>query len=386
MTRIVSIALGFVFSLGGLRVTMHQGRAEPPDGFVRTLGRRLVVDPDNQEVSLRGIGFSSPTLSPPSEDDYEAVQRMGMNTVTLELGYRFFYDPAAPSTYNPLAWSWLDAHVHLARRHRIYLVLQMCDVEGAQFVPAQGLPLDYRIWENGGLQARFVHLWRAIADRYRQEPQIVGYSLFCEPVVSDTVEQWSKLANKTIEEIRRVDQHHILFVERIYGEHAVRREVSGIDLSPERAFFQAQDDDVVYAFYFFDRDEYTHQFAPWRPELRRSITYPEEAMTIPYKEEPSGIRRTFRFDRDYLRFYLSRQTEFGEKHNVPMFFWAFGALHTCFESNRGGSKWLEDVTGLFNASGLHWTAWAYRDKNFGIRDNEEAKRVVARAAKAGQGR
>jgi hypothetical protein len=348
--------------------------------FIRAKGSRLVVGENQKEIVLRGVVLFSPKMRGAEEKDYEDMAKLGINTVRLALSYKFFYEPSLPGSYKESAWKWLDRHIDLAHKHRLYLIFQFFDVEGAQFVPIKDVPFDYRIWNDAQLQDRFVRLWRAIAERYKDESRIVGYSLFCEPVVSKGVEEWAGLAQRTIKAIREVDHNHIVFVERIYGENRNRRELSGIDLPPERAFVLVEDKNVVYEFYFYERDEYTHQFASWRTDRGKAVGYPDAAMKINYKEQPGDVSGTFRFDKEYLRFYLRRQIEFGRTHNVPMFVCGFGALHTCFKDDRGGARWLQDVTGLFNAERLHWTLLAYREEDFAdAAGNSDVRQVLSRA-------
>lgn len=352
--------------------------------FIKRVDDKLVVGKDNKEILLRGICFCPSGPSKPNENDYQDVVSMNMNVVRLVLSYRLFYDSHSPNIYRESAWEWLNEHIKLAQKYQVYLILQLIEIEGAQFVPVKDYPFDYRIWEDDQLQNNFTSLWREIADRYKHERQIIGYSLFCEPVCSKTVDQWKKLANKTIKEIRKVDENHIIFIERIYGEDEIRREVSKIELPIDKAFFLVDDENVVYEFYFFERDEYTHQFAPYRPEpeLQKSITYPDNNMTIIYQEE-NGAKETFRFNKEYLEFYLRKQIEFGKKYNVPMFVWSFGGLKNIYE-NKGGLTWLKDVIDLYNKHDLHYTLWVYRDENFGIfgiNDNKEVKKILMKTIK-----
>jgi endoglucanase len=349
---------------------------EPPSkaAFVRVRDSRLVLGEKPEEVRLRGVAFSPSASAVARNEDYEGVRRIGMNTVLLAMSYRTFYQTDAPDTYRPAGWEWIDSHVRLARDHGVFLVLFLLGVEGAQFVPGSE-PLDYRIWKEDRLQERFLRLWKAIAERYSAEPQIAGFALFGEPVTSGSAAQWTRLAGRACRVIRSVDKNHAIFVERVYGENRVRREVSGIDLPPERAFPVVPDDNVVYMFYFFERDEYTHQFAPWRPELQKSIRYPDDGHSITYREGSGGVGRRFGFNRSYLEFYLKRQLEFGRAHRAPMFVWG-GALKGCLTPEKGGLEWLADVVSLFEASRLQWALWAYRDDNFGIDDNEAVKRLL----------
>ncbi len=348
------------------------------DDFIRARGTRLVSGPAEDDIFLRGVAIDKSEPGQPAPERYAELAGLGVNTVRLSFSYRDFYDAAAPGAFKETAWRWIDAHLALARRSGMRLILQCGAVEGAQFVPIAGAPFDYRIWTSSALQERFAGLWHAIAGRYCREPQIAGYDLFCEPVVAETKAQWHALARRAIEAIRTVDAAHLIFVDRVYGEHAVRREVSGVDLAPEDAFVAVDDDNVVYEFYFFERDEYTHQFAPWRADVQAERVYPDAQWQIRYREA-GGLARDLPFGRDYLEFYLSRQLEFGRAHGAPMAAWGFGALKTCFANDRGGLRWLSDVLALYNAAGLHWTLWGYGDPHFGIDDNAAAKAVLQAA-------
>jgi RimJ/RimL family protein N-acetyltransferase len=270
---IVTTAIALALFGGGMGVALLAQSQESPGqaDFVRARGEKLVLAGKAEEVRLRGVAFPPRATANPRREDYEAVRRMGMNTVLLALNDRSFSEA---SSAHSEAWDRIDSHIRFARASGIRLVLFLLGIEGAQFVPGTE-PFDYRIWEEDELQQRYLRLWRSIADRYSREPQIAGFATFGEPVTSGPAEQWSKLAGRTCRAIREVDKNHAIFVERVYGENRVRREVSATDLPPEHAFPLVSDGNVVYMFYFFERDEYTHQFAPWRPELQKSLRYPD---------------------------------------------------------------------------------------------------------------
>ncbi len=129
-------------------------------------------------------------------------------------------------------------------------------------------------------------------------------------------------------------------------------------------------------FTFFERDEYTHQQAPWREDRDKNLRYPELSFEIVYREALNDRGRVFRFNKQYLSFYLKRQLEFGRRHTVPMFVWAFGLMKNCFEG-QGGLQWLRDTKALFEDYNLNWSYSDYRADDFGINDNPEAVRILA---------
>jgi len=77
---------------------------------------------------------------------------------------------------------------------------------------------------------------------------------------------------------------------------------------------------------------------------------------------------------------LKRQLEFGAKHEVPMFVWAFGLMKNCFVG-QGGLEWLRDTKSLFNDRHLYWSYAAYRDEDNGTSDNEPAQKILAGSSK-----
>jgi hypothetical protein len=352
-------------------------RSQPARDFVRVDRQRLVAA-DGVEFHIRAMGSGS-TASDPLEKDYAEMARLKFNAVTVFLSYKRFYNEAEPDKYIDADWKRLEQHLAFARKYGLRVILQMLIIEGAQFVPTKGEAFDYRIWVQPELQERFLKLWEAIAQRFKDEPEIIGYGIFAEPVTSGTRQQWIDLADKTVARIRKIDNQHVIFVERLYGEFGTRREMAGLDLAPERAFFVVPDPNVVYQFYFFERDEYTHQHAPWREDRDSSIHYPDPRFEIVYREAVNDRGRVFPFEKNYLKFYLERQLEFGAKHKVPMFVWSFGLMKNCFQG-QGGLKWLRDTTSLFREHKVDWSFGPYRDDDSGVSDNPEALRILSAAA------
>jgi aryl-phospho-beta-D-glucosidase BglC (GH1 family) len=356
---------------------MTSAAAESSPEFVHVEGQRLVA-PGGGDFQIRAMGTGS-TAVDPSEKDYEQIARLKFNAVTVFLGYKRFYNETQPDKYFDAGWRRLEQHLAFARKYGLRVILQMLAIEGGQFVPTKGEAFDYRIWVQPELQERFIKLWEAIAQHYKDEPQILGYGIFAEPVTAGTRQQWINLANKAVARIRKIDRRHIIFVERLYGEFGTRREMSGLDLNPERAFFVMSDPNVVYHFCFFERDEYTHQQAPWREDRDTSIHYRDPKFEIVYREAVNERGRVFPFDQSYLKFYLERQLEFGAKHKVPMFVWSFGLMKNCFEG-KGGLELLRDTTSLFREHKVDWSFGPYRDDDSGVSDKPEAVEALSAAA------
>ena len=240
-------------------------------GFLRRDGERI-VDGAGQPVRLRGVAFGNQVwgskalpVTHHGEVDFERVRAMGMNAVRFYMYYGTFEDDAAPGVYKDAGWRWLDDNVAWARRHGVYMILNMHVPPGGFQSNGEGR----KLWDVPANQDRMVALWRAIAARYAHEPMIAGYDLLNEPGVPRAKEEWQALANRTAKAIREVDRNHLLIVERVNS--IAKQWKNDADMN----FFLVDDPDVVYTFHFYEPFAYTHQFAGWA-HMGEGGKYPDE--------------------------------------------------------------------------------------------------------------
>lgn len=232
-----------------------------------------IVTATGEPVVLRGIAFGNEVWqdvplpsSHHSGEDFARVAKMGMNSVRFYLSYRTFEEDTSPYEYKDQGFEWIDQNIDWARQHGIRLVLNMHSPPGGYQSQGNGKAL----WEDEEMQQRFVSLWRTIAERYRAEPVIAGYDLLNEPAPTRAAHQWKSLAEETISEIREVDQHHMIFIERV---NAVAGDWSE---DASRNFFRVSDPNVVYEFHFYKPFHFTHQNASFNDFVARESTYPDE--------------------------------------------------------------------------------------------------------------
>jgi len=239
--------------------------------FWRVDGDRI-VNGAGKPVTLRGIAFGNEVWNhvalPTSHHtarDFRQVADMGMNSVRFYLSYRSFEDDDAAGRYKESGWDWLDQNIEWAQAHGIRLILNMHDPYGGYQSQGEGVQL----WQDEVAQKRFIDLWRAIAERYRAEPTIAGFDILNEPAPTVSIEQWKELAERTISEIREVNQEHMVFVERVNSVGGDWSE------NENRNFFRVRDSNVVYEFHFYKPYHFTHQNAAWSDLAAREGWYPD---------------------------------------------------------------------------------------------------------------
>jgi endoglucanase len=231
-----------------------------------------IVDGKGRPVVLRGVSFGNEVWTNArlprrhhDEADYQRVAAMGMNAVRFYMNYKTFEADAAPGQYLDDGWQWLDDNVAWAKRHGVYLILNMHVPPGG----FQSLGNGKALWDRPEMQDRLIALWTAIARHCKGEPTVAGYDLLNEPVVTKAASQWRDLAGRIAVAIRAVDPDHMLFVERLNS-------VAG-DWSEDadRGFFRIPDPNTVYEFHFYKPFHFTHQSASWVPFAAENVRYPD---------------------------------------------------------------------------------------------------------------
>lgn len=155
-----------------------------------------------------------------TKSDIDFIASQGANTIRLPFHYKLFTDEDYMGrSGNQDGYARIDSVVAWCKANNLHLILDMHDAPGGQtgdnIDDSYGYPF---LMESPESQAQFIEIWRAIAERYRDEPAILGYELINEPVATyfeNQDELNSKLVElykKTVPEIRKIDTNHIILI------------------------------------------------------------------------------------------------------------------------------------------------------------------------------
>ena len=247
-----------------------------PKTYIRAKGRQFVVGEEDTPIRLEGVCFGNEVWGNPpfppgkhhDERDFLRVREMKMNAVRFYLNYGLFEDDRRPYQYKESGWEWLDRNIRWAKKHGVYLILNIHYPQGGFQSQGEGMAL----WDNPENQNRLVALWQAIAERYKDETVIAGFDLVNEPIAY-SLDDWEKLARCLVAAIREVDPYHLIIIERLNG-------VKG-DWTTHRNlnFFLIPDPNIAYTFHFYHPFAYTHQNTSWT-DMPEDSPYPDESIVI----------------------------------------------------------------------------------------------------------
>lgn len=206
------------------------------------------------------------------------------------------------------------------------------------------------VWLTQEAQDAWVEMWRATAERYRDNPIVVGYDLMCEPngpgrlleiwngedfypAYAGTLYDWNPLYPRIVAAIREVDPDTPILISGM-GWGAVRWLL----------FLEPVDDPrVVYMVHQYEpQEQYTHQ------EYPAANSYPG-SFDLTWDGTPDP------FDRAWLDGYLSVIDDFQARYGVPVAVNEYGV-------NRwvpGAADFMRDSMALFEQRGMNHAFWVW---------------------------
>jgi hypothetical protein len=289
--------------------------------------RRLMLDRMGREAYDAFFGAFMTDFF--DESDAAHLASLGLNSVRIPFNYRHFEDDAAPFELKEEGFSRLDRVVSLLARHGIYSILDLHALPGRQnqHWHSDNPTHIAEFWNQRHFQDRVVHLWEALADRFKDRPEVAGYNPINEP--SDPTGEVLPLFYERLERaIRAVDPRHVLFLD-------------GNKYSTDFSFLDARAEPMENTVYT------AHDYA--LPGITSATAYP-------------GVTRGEYFDRSVVEQTFLRRTEYMRRTGTPIWIGEFGPVYS---AERAQDPWrlrlLQDQLEIYREHGASWALWTYKD-------------------------
>ena len=155
-----------------------------------------------------------------TREDIAYIKQTGMNSIRLPFHYKSFTEEDYLGLKsNQDGFARIDSVIKWCKEEGLYVILDMHDAPGGQtgdnIDDSYGYPW---LFESEESQQLFCEIWKKIANRYKDEPAILGYDLLNEPIAThfNNKEEINKhlvpVYKKGIESIRSVDKNHIILL------------------------------------------------------------------------------------------------------------------------------------------------------------------------------
>lgn len=154
-----------------------------------------------------------------THEDIKYLKAIGCNHIRLPFHYRLFTNDLYMGNRN-VGFKYFDKIINWCKQEELYILLDMHCAPGGQtgdnIDDSYGYP--YLLFSESS-QKLFREIWVKIAQRYHDENIIIGYDLLNEPVAhyfTDEIKDYNQrlhlIYKQTINEIRKVDNNHIIFL------------------------------------------------------------------------------------------------------------------------------------------------------------------------------
>ncbi|MBN1699198.1 MAG: glycoside hydrolase family 5 protein [Spirochaetales bacterium] len=274
------------------------------------------------------------------EEDIMFIKECGFNTVRLPVNYRHFETDIEPFVYNDAGFGLLDTALGWCEKHGVYAIIDLHAVQGWQNSDwhCDNSSRHSFFWTHAHFQDRFAALWEEFARRYKGKGVVAGYNIMNEPQTGAPGGRFgipytsdfpliNGLYKKAVTAIRRIDPHHIIFLEG---------------------------------------DRFSRLFKGFDPPFAENLVYSSHNYNDagfgpgPYPGEICG--KKWDREKEVEMFHKEEGTQFCMQHNVPLWVGEFGSVYNGKEEEIPDRlRAMEDQIGVFEEYGAHWTAWTYKD-------------------------
>ena len=157
-----------------------------------------------------------------TEADIAFIKQTGANTIRLPFNYKLFtHEDYMGKNDETEGFRMMDKTIEWCRKYGLHLILDMHDCPGGQtgdnIDNGYGYPW---LFVSEASQKQFCNIWETIADRYKDEPVILGYELMNEPIATMFSKELQAELNAKLEGvykratkvIRKVDNNHSILL------------------------------------------------------------------------------------------------------------------------------------------------------------------------------
>lgn len=322
---------------------------------------QALVIPELDGSDFKGADHVGP---PYIQEDFDHLAAMGANYVNIS--HPGLFTEAPPYILDEKVQGNLDQLLAMIEKANMFAVIAFrtgpgrseCGFWCDETEPAYFDYFNDIIWQDQGAQDAWATMWSYTAERYRNNPIVVGYDLMVEPnanvVGSDAINKplgiwepdefyesyrgtlfdWNQLYPSITNAIREVDQETPILI-------------GGMSFSAVEWLSYLQptgDDRTVYTVHQYAPFEYTHQLP-----IETGLSYPGQ-----FDIDGDGVVE--RFNQTWLEELLSTVKEFMTTHGAPVAANEFGI-------NRwvpGGAAYMNDLMELFEQQGVNHALWLWQ--------------------------
>lgn len=262
------------------------------------------------------------------EEFFQLIQTAGFTAVRLPVRWSAHALEAEPYTIDPEFFKRVDWAVAQALENNLAIVVNMHHYEAMALDPA-------------GHQARFVALWKQIAEHYQSYPNALLFEPMNEPNGQMVASRWNDLIASTLPVIRATNPTRNIVI-----GPANWNDLQALD----ELNLPADDQHLIVTFHYYQPFQFTHQGAEW----------------VQGSGDWLGTEWTARSaQKQTVQYHFKLVAQWAEANKRPIFLGEFGAYSKADMDSR--ARWTDFVAREAEAHGFSWGYWEFCS-GFGVYD------------------
>ncbi|MGD0674181.1 MAG: glycoside hydrolase family 5 protein [Polyangiaceae bacterium] len=286
-----------------------------------------------------------------SAADFVAVAHAGFDHVRLPVRFNGHAAPTPPYPIDPLFLQRVDWAIDQALANGLAIVV---DFHG--YEELMGDPEAHR--------ARFLAIWRQIAERCRSRPAGLAFELLNEPNGALTADTWNGILSDALRIVRATNPSRTVVIEGVFWASA--KNLRDTLVVPD------DDPNIVGSFHMYQPILFTHQGAEWmgREYQTHGVVFPgppttpivpvESAIAVDwvrhwfarYNEEPAGRNPS---GPQAITEQLDMARIWADRHHLPVYMGEFGADD--IGDPRSRAVWTKTTRVEAERRGFGWAYW-----------------------------
>jgi endoglucanase len=283
--------------------------------------------------------------------DFDTIASMGFDHVRIPIDEVQLWDSLGNKEKE--AFNLLHDAINWAINDKLRVIVDLHILRSHYFISKSNT-----LWTNPAEQEKLIEMWRQLSEELIKYPkEKLAYEILNEPV-AENPEDWNKILNKVIAEIRIKEPERIIVV----GSNRWQ-----IPSMFPYLKIPENDSNLILSFHFYTPLALTHHKASWTAtaEYTGSVNYPGQIVdTINYKKLSAKAVAAMRkdangyFNKEILAKDILIALKVAKEKKLPVFCGEFGVYPAIPENI--SLRYYKDLCQIFNENHIAYCHWNYK--------------------------
>ncbi|MDO5570092.1 MAG: cellulase family glycosylhydrolase [Bacteroidales bacterium] len=302
-------------------------------------------------LSQNFTGFEGPKrYEAMTSADFKAISNNGFDHVRIPIDEQEMWtEDGKPIDYT---FGLLDDAIKWSLKNNLKVVVDLHIIRSHHFDEQKSNTL----WTDENSQIRFISMWKDLSSHLKKYSTTkVAYEFMNEPVAPDP-EDWNKLIDKVIKEIRPLEPQ--------------RKFIIGANMWQSVDQFKnlkvpANDKNLILSFHFYEPFMLTHYKASWNKAMQvdKTVHYPGKIFVEEVSDDETNQTvkdwRDKSFDKESLFKRVNLALQRAKELDLPLYCGEFGCIFPQVDKD-SRNHWFYDVCSIFRENNIGYTVWDYK--------------------------